>query len=76
MLAFWLTIIFASFGLFSPRNATVITVLLVCALSAAVSLFLILELDTPYAGLIKISSAPLRNTVALVIDWLHDYFQY
>jgi len=45
-------------------------------LSAAVSLFLILELDTPYAGLIKISSAPLRNTVALVIDWLHDYFQY
>ena len=60
MLVFWLTIIFASFGLFSPRNATVITVLLICALSAAGSLFLILELDTPYQGLIKVSSAPLR----------------
>ncbi len=64
MLVFWLTIIFAGFGLFSPRNATVITVLLLCALSAAGSLFLIMELDTPYAGMIKISSAPLRNTLA------------
>jgi hypothetical protein len=64
MLVFWLTFIFASFGLFSPRNATVITVLLVCALSAAGSLFLIMELDTPYAGLIKVSSAPLRNALA------------
>jgi len=58
MLVFWLTVIFTSFGLFSPRNATVITFLLVCALSAAGSLFLIMELDTPYEGLIKISSAP------------------
>ena len=38
MLVFWLTIIFASIGLFAPRNATVIAVLLVCALSAAGSL--------------------------------------
>ncbi len=64
MLVFWLTFIFASFGLFSPRNATVIIVLLVCALSAAGSLFLIMELDTPYAGLIKVSSSPLRNALA------------
>ena len=64
MLVFWLTVIFASFGLFSPRNATVIVVLLICALSAAGSLFLILELDTPYEGLIKVSSAPLRNALA------------
>jgi hypothetical protein len=64
LMVFWLTIIFASFGLFSPRNATVITVLLICALSAAGSLFLIIELDTPYQGLIKVSSAPLRNALA------------
>ncbi len=60
IMVFWLTVIFASFGLFSPRNATVIIVLLICALSVAGSLFLILELDTPYAGMIKVSSAPLR----------------
>ena len=64
IMVFWLTIIFASFGLFSPRNATVITVLLICALSAAGSLFLIMELDTPYQGLIKVSSAPLRIALA------------
>ena len=34
-LVFWLCIIFASFGLFAPRNATVIAVLCVCALSVA-----------------------------------------
>ena len=64
ILVFWLIVIFTSFGLFSPRNATVITVLLLCTLSAAGSLFLIMELDTPYAGIIKVSSAPLRTALA------------
>jgi hypothetical protein len=63
MLVSWLVIIFFSFGLWSPHNATVISVLLVCALSAAGSLYLILELDHPYGGLISISSAPLRNAL-------------
>jgi uncharacterized membrane protein (DUF485 family) len=64
MLVLWLIIIFTCFGLFSPSNGTVIIVLLVCALSAAGALFLILELDTPYQGLIKVSSAPLRTALA------------
>jgi hypothetical protein len=63
MLVSWLVIIFFSFGLLAPRNATVIVVLLVCALSAAGSLYLIQELDRPYGGLITISSAPLRNAL-------------
>jgi hypothetical protein len=46
-------LIFASFGLFSPRNGTVIVVMFICALSTAAALtFLILELDQPYQGLI------------------------
>ena len=56
----WLTIIFGSFGLFAPRNATVIAVLFLCALSVAGSIFLILEMDQPFEGVIRISSAPLR----------------
>lgn len=63
MLVFWLTIIFGTIGLFSPRNATVVAVLLVCALSASSSLFLILELNSPYGGLIKVSSAPLLSAL-------------
>jgi len=64
MLVTWLVIIFFSFGLFSPRNATVIIILLVCALSAAGALYLIQELDRPTGGLIQISSAPLRLVLA------------
>ena len=66
ILVFWLVVIFFSFGLSSPRNATVIIILLICALSAAGSLFLIQELDQPYGDLIMISSAPLRNALALL----------
>lgn len=61
---FWLTVIFGSFGLRAPRNATVISILFVCALSVAASVFLIMEMDTPFAGLMKISSSPLRFTLA------------
>mgnify|MGYP007130731402 CR=1 FL=1 len=55
---------FASLGLFAPRNATVYAVLLVCALSVSTAIFLILEMDQPYDGLLRISSGPLVNAVA------------
>jgi hypothetical protein len=55
----WLVIIFASFGLFSPRNITAFVSLFVCALAVASALFLILELDRPFEGMIRISSAPM-----------------
>ena len=63
MLVFWLIIIFFSFGMISPPNATVITILLVCSLSAAGALYMILELDHPYGGLIEVSIAPLQNAL-------------
>jgi hypothetical protein len=63
-LVFWLTVTFVSFGLFAPSNATVITTLFVCSLSVSGAIFLILELDRPYEGLIHISSAPLRQALA------------
>jgi hypothetical protein len=66
ILIFWLLIIFATFGLFSPRNTTVIIIFLICALSVAGSLYLIMELDNPYGGLIKVSSVPVRHALALL----------
>ena len=60
ILLFWLTIIFASFGVFAPRNATVLTVLFVCALSVSLAVFLVLEMDAPFDGLLKVSADPLR----------------
>ena len=61
---FWLTVTFASFGLYAPRNLTVIAVLFVAAVSVAAAVFLILELDGPFDGLIRVSSGPLRYALA------------
>jgi len=63
ILVLWLTVLFISFGLYAPTNATVVTSLLVSALSVSCAVFLILELYEPYKGLIRISSAPLRTAL-------------
>jgi hypothetical protein len=64
VLVFWLMILMAGCGLLAPRNATVIAVLIVCALSVSCALFLILELDRPFEGVMRISSAPLREALS------------
>lgn len=63
VVVFWLSVIFASFGLFAPVNATTVLTLLLCALSVSGALFLVLELDHPFDGMIQISSTPLRNAL-------------
>lgn len=55
----WLAVIFASFGLFAPRNASVIAALFVAALALAGPIFMMLEMDQPYRGLVKIPSTSL-----------------
>jgi len=66
VVVFWLTIIFMSFGLFAQPNALAIGVLFISAISVSAAIFLILELDQPFGGLIQISSAPLGNALALL----------
>lgn len=63
MLLFWSTILFACFGLLAPRNGTVIAVFLVCAIAVSGAIFLILEMEKPFKGAMKISSAPLVKTL-------------
>jgi hypothetical protein len=60
---FWLTINFVSFGMFAPRNATVMTTLFVCALSVAGAVFLILEMSQPFQGVIQIPKAPMTEVL-------------
>ena len=66
VLVFWLATMFASFGLFAPRNAVALAVLFVGALSIAGSIFLIEELNGPLGGMITISSAPMHKALALL----------
>jgi hypothetical protein len=63
IVVFWLTTVFVSFGLFAPSNSTVIITIFLCALSVAGSIFLMLELDQPFGGMVQISDASMRNTL-------------
>jgi len=63
ILVFWLSAIFVSFTLFARANLVVMASLLVCALSFACAIFLVLELDNPFRGLMGISSATLRSAL-------------
>lgn len=64
VLLFWLFALFVSFGLFAPRNVVVMTALMVCALSAAGAVFLIVDLNRPSGGLIQVPSTPLRYALS------------
>lgn len=60
----WLVLIFGSFGYGAPRNTTVVTSLLLAAALIAAGLGVIVELDTPYAGTISVSQAPIQRVLA------------
>ena len=64
VLVLWLTTLFISFGLFVRPNFTAVTGLFVSALAVCGAIFLILEMYQPYAGLIRVSSAPLHAALA------------
>jgi Protein of unknown function (DUF4239) len=64
VLTFWLSILFGTFGLFAPRNATVIVALVLCAVAVSGSTFLILEMHRPFDGLMKISPAPMHYALS------------
>jgi ABC-type amino acid transport system permease subunit len=54
LLIFWLAIVFASFGLFAPANATTIVALFLCSVAVSGGIYLIEELDNPHSGLIQV----------------------
>ena len=60
VLVAWLALLLASFGLLAPGNSTTLLSLAVCSLSVASAIFLILDLDHPFEGIIRISGEPLR----------------
>ena len=64
VMVFWLIVVFMSFGLFAPRNPTVVVGLFLCALAASGAVFLILEMYSPFTGLVHISDVPLRAALA------------
>lgn len=64
VLGVWQAVLFAGFGLMAPRNTTAMAVLVICMLSVACALFLILELDRPFEGMVRVSDTPLRTVIS------------
>ena len=63
ILVFWLGLLFVSFGMFAPANVTALTVLFLGACAVSAAIFLVLELNRPLEGFIRVSNAPLRNAL-------------
>jgi hypothetical protein len=64
VLTFWLTVIFLTFGLLSPHNPTVLSIIVICAMSVGGAIFIINDMAHPYAGLIYVSDEPLRTALS------------
>lgn len=67
LLIFWLSLVFASFGLFAPHNATTIAVFCLCAGAVSGGVMMILELDSPFSGLVHVSGEPMRQALAEIL---------
>ena len=63
LLVFWLSLLFASFGLFAPRNLLTALTLVLCAMAVSGGVEMILELEQPFAGVLHISPASMHRTV-------------
>ena len=66
VLVFWIVALFVGFGMFARFSATITVALLIGAVSVASAIFLILELNRPYDGLMRISDLPVRNALVVM----------
>jgi membrane-bound ClpP family serine protease len=66
ILVSWLVIIFLGFSVLAPPNATTILALTVSAIAVSGAIFLILELDQPFGGFLRISSEPMVHALSQI----------
>jgi hypothetical protein len=62
----WLTVIFGIFGFSAPRNWSMCVVFLLCALSATTAVYVVLDLDTPFQGMVNVSNAPMIDALKFI----------
>jgi hypothetical protein len=63
ILLFWLTMLHTSFGLFAPRNATVITFMFISALSVSAAIFIVFDMTRPFEGMVNVSSGTMHKAL-------------
>ena len=60
---FWLSVLFFSYAVFAPPNAAVVIAFAVAAFSIAAAVNLIVDMEHPFAGYIKVSPAPMQEAL-------------
>ena len=60
----WFAVIISGLNVFAPRNGTIRAVSLVGAFAVAGAIFLILEMNNPFGGIIHVSDRPMRTVLA------------
>jgi hypothetical protein len=68
LLTFWLTSLFASFGLFGPHNLVSALALTLCALAVSGAIGMILELEQAFGGLLRCSPRPMYSALSILRD--------
>ena len=56
----WLIVVFGSFGVFAPRNATTVVALFFSVLAVSMAFKLVLDLDNPFDRGIRLTPPPIR----------------
>jgi hypothetical protein len=62
----WLFVLFASFGLFAPRNGLAVVALLIAALAISGAVLMIVDMDLPFEGLLQVSPQPVQQALAQI----------
>jgi hypothetical protein len=62
----WLVTLFLAFGLLARFNAVVVIALLIGAVSVGGAMFLVLELNRPFGGIMQVSDGSMRTALALM----------
>jgi hypothetical protein len=59
----WLVLIFFSFGLLAPRTPIVAVTLCLCALAVSSAIFLVIDMYSPFSGVVRVSSVSLQTAL-------------
>jgi len=63
LLVFWIASIFFTLGIYTPPNSTLIAILALFALLVTIAFFLIIDLNLPFEGVLRMPSAPLTEAL-------------
>ena len=69
LLLFWLVLLFASYGLYSPMHLTSVIFLFLASGAASGAVLLIVELETPHRGFVHLSPDPLQHAVDVMTHY-------